>query len=121
MNPGETIMPPASNTSASLIAANFPGSPTSFTTWPSRRTSRGASVFDAGSTTRPFLISNILEILIFAELSFARRGPSNDDRVLESFVLRDARRPQFSPRRAGEESQLERLISSGSVYARDIA
>src|SRR5207245_11324849 len=64
MNPGATIMPLASNTSASLIAENLPGSPTSLTTSPSRRTSLGASVFDPGSTTRPFLISNILEILI---------------------------------------------------------
>src|SRR5216110_474627 len=74
MNPGETIMPLASNTSASLMAANLPGSPTSFTTWPSSRTSLGASVFDAGSTTRPFLISNILEILRRSRLCCGMRA-----------------------------------------------
>src|SRR5260221_642216 len=63
IKPGATIIPLASNTSASRNPANFPGTPTSFTNSPSSKTSIAASVFDAGSITRPFLISNILGVL----------------------------------------------------------
>src|SRR5258708_4020041 len=63
IKPGATIIPLASNTSASRNPANFPGAPTSLTTSPSSNTSIAASVFDPGSITRPFLISNILGVL----------------------------------------------------------
>src|SRR5467141_1791253 len=59
IKPGATIRPLASKISASAGAAIFPAGPTSFIFSPSSRTSRGASVLDAGSTTRPFLISSI--------------------------------------------------------------
>src|SRR6476646_10843926 len=63
MKPGATIISAASKISASLSPAYFPGAATSFTTSPSSKTSIAASVFDAGSITRPFLISNILGVL----------------------------------------------------------
>src|SRR5215467_7618270 len=59
MNPGATIMPDASKTSASFLRSNFPGLPRSWIWSPSRSTSRAASVREAGSRTRPFLISSI--------------------------------------------------------------
>src|SRR5260221_2843236 len=63
IKPGATIIPLASNTSASRNPANFPGTPTSFTNSPSSKTSIAASVFDAGSITLPFLIINLLGVL----------------------------------------------------------
>src|SRR5712664_2584035 len=59
IKPGATIRPLASKTSASAGTAIFPAGPTSFIFSPSSSTSRAASAFDAGSTTRPFLISSI--------------------------------------------------------------
>src|SRR6202022_1618670 len=56
---GATIRPLASKTSVFCGAEIFPVGPTSFIFSPSSSTSRAASVFDAGSTTRPFLISSI--------------------------------------------------------------
>src|SRR6266850_3460282 len=59
IKPGATIRPLASKISASAGAAIFLVGPTSFIFSASSRTSRVASVLDAGSTTRPFLISSI--------------------------------------------------------------
>src|SRR2546421_482402 len=56
--PGATIRPVASNTCAPL-GEIFPVGARSVICSPSRRTSRGASVFRAGSMTRPFLIKSI--------------------------------------------------------------
>src|SRR6267143_1162630 len=65
MKPGATINPLASKTCASCGAETFPAAPTSFIFSPSSRTSRAASLFDAGSTTRPFLIRSIGGFLRF--------------------------------------------------------
>src|SRR6267143_1084172 len=59
MKPGATINPLASKTCASCGAETFPAAPTSFIFSPSSRTSRAPSLFDAGSTARPFLIRSI--------------------------------------------------------------
>src|SRR5690242_8384533 len=55
MKPGATINPVASKISGDLSCESFPGCATSTILSPSRRTSRGASVWVAGSRTRPFL------------------------------------------------------------------
>src|SRR5258708_6564628 len=65
IKPGATINPLASKTSASCGAEIFPAGPTPFIFSPSSRTSRTASLFDAGSTTRPFLIRSIGGFLRF--------------------------------------------------------
>ena len=62
INPGATIRPCASNTSAPA-AAIFPGGATSFIFSPSTNTSSAASVLLAGSITRPFLITSICGFL----------------------------------------------------------
>src|SRR5262245_33254236 len=59
MKPGATIKSDASKTSTLFAELNSPGAPTSLICSPSSNTSSGASVLDAGSRTRPFLISNI--------------------------------------------------------------
>src|SRR6266404_133608 len=85
MKPGATIIPPASKTSASCNAANFPGALISFTSSPSRRTSIAASVFDAGSINWPFFISSILRVLALRHglvSSAIRRAPIVSHRSL---------------------------------------
>src|SRR5580765_985713 len=57
-------MPLASKISASFNEANFPGVATSFTVSPSSSTSIAASVLEAGSITRPFVISSMLGVLL---------------------------------------------------------
>src|SRR5258708_7232297 len=57
--PGATTRPLASKTSVFCGAEIFPAGATSFIFSPSSRTSKALSVFDAGSTTRPFLIRSI--------------------------------------------------------------
>src|ERR1700730_5549793 len=64
MKPGATIKPAASKPSASLGVAIFPAGASSFIFAPSRRTSRAASVLEAGSRTRPFLTSSMRGILL---------------------------------------------------------
>src|SRR5437899_2924464 len=59
MNPGATIRPVASKTSAFCRVTIFPAGATSFIFSSSNRTSSGASVSLAGSSTRPFLIRSI--------------------------------------------------------------
>ena len=66
INPGATIRPAASNTSAPGTACRLPGCATSAILSPSIRMSRGASVFVAGSITRPFLITSIGRFLRFS-------------------------------------------------------
>src|SRR5262252_6735169 len=64
MKPGATTSPVASNTSAFSSDANFPDAPISLMASPSSNTSIAASVLEAGSSTRPFLIRSILRILL---------------------------------------------------------
>src|SRR2546425_5637137 len=59
MKPGATINPVASKTSAPWGTLPFPDGATSCIFSPFRRTSRAASVLEAGSRTRPFLIRSI--------------------------------------------------------------
>src|SRR5579885_1899726 len=73
MNPGVTMRPAASRTSAPFGAATPPGAATSLMISPSSKTSRTASVFDAGSSMRPFLIRSIRGFLRF---HFQRRMSS---------------------------------------------
>src|SRR5690348_17656552 len=71
MKPGATTDPEASRTSA--FGAEIDGA--IFTTWSrSMRTSSFASVFDAGSMTRPFLISSMRGVLCL----FFRLGGAGD-------------------------------------------
>src|ERR1700676_2762656 len=65
MKPGATTRPVASNISASFARAIFPGAAISAMASPSRRMSRVASVCDAGSSTRPFLIRSMSGFLGF--------------------------------------------------------
>src|SRR6187549_1625360 len=58
MKPGATIIPEASKAWAPA-ELNFPGAPTSLMRSPSSNTSSALSVLEAGSRTRPFLISSI--------------------------------------------------------------
>src|ERR1700730_18624490 len=71
INPGATMRPAASKTSASR-AEVFPAGATSAMRSPSRRTSRAASVFRAGSTTRPFLTSSMRGVLYIRGASISR-------------------------------------------------
>ena len=75
---GATIIPQRRKFRRPCSPANFPGAPTSFTNSPSSRTSSAASVFDAGSITRPFLISSMLRVLAF-ETGSAQRDPLRGD------------------------------------------
>src|SRR6266568_2655437 len=59
IKPGATISPLASKTSAFCGVTIFPAGATSFIVSASTRTSSAVSVFDAGSSTRPFLIRSI--------------------------------------------------------------
>src|SRR5579859_595156 len=68
MKPGATMRPLASNTSTPSFGPICPGDATSAILSPSRRMSRGASVLEAGSRTRPFLTRSMRGIL------FERRG-----------------------------------------------
>src|SRR5216684_541049 len=65
MKPGATTRPAASNTSAPFVREIFPGAAISAMVSPSRRMSRTASVLDAGSRTRPFLIRSMRRFLGF--------------------------------------------------------
>src|SRR5579864_6573834 len=65
MKPGATTRPVASKTSAPLSREIFPGAAISEMVSPSRRMSRTASVLDAGSRTRPFLIRSMRRFLGF--------------------------------------------------------
>src|ERR1700730_150041 len=59
MKPGATISPAASKISVSFGCFTFPGGPSWVMRSPSNRISSAASVFEAGSMTRPFLISSM--------------------------------------------------------------
>src|SRR5580704_16232329 len=63
MKPGATMRPAASKICAPLAREIFPAGAISAIRSPSRRMSRGASVLDAGSRTRPFLISSMSRFL----------------------------------------------------------
>src|SRR6516162_6107041 len=63
INPGATRKPLASNVSAPSTSAIFPVGAISEIRSPSSRISRGASVWDAGSSTRPFLIRSMSRFL----------------------------------------------------------
>src|SRR6516164_2633510 len=63
INPGATRKPLASNVSAPSTSAIFPVGAISAMRSPSSRISRGASVWDAGSRTRPFLIRSMSRFL----------------------------------------------------------
>src|SRR5271165_1515331 len=63
IKPGATIRPVASNTSAPFAWDIFPVGAISAMRSPSSRMSRGASVLDAGSSTRPFLIRSMCGFL----------------------------------------------------------
>src|ERR1700720_2464200 len=65
IKPGATTRPLASNTSAPFAREIFPGAAISEMVSPSRRMSRTASVLDAGSRTRPFLIRSMRGFLGF--------------------------------------------------------
>src|SRR5580704_17904534 len=65
MKPGATTRPVASKTSAPFAREIFPGAAISETVSPSRRMSQTASVLDAGSRTRPFLIRSMRRFLRF--------------------------------------------------------
>src|ERR1700688_3717896 len=65
IKPGAIINPAASKISASCARVIFPGAPISAIFSPSRRMSCGASVFVAGSSTRPYLISSMRGFLFF--------------------------------------------------------
>src|SRR5882724_9498229 len=65
MKPGATTSPVASNTSAPFAREIFPGAAISAMDSPSRRMSRAASVLEAGSRTRPFLIRSMRRFLGF--------------------------------------------------------
>src|SRR5579883_2995626 len=62
MNPGATQRPAASKTSV-FCGTSLPGAAMSAMFSPSRRRSSGASVFDAGSRTRPFLTRSMRSVL----------------------------------------------------------
>src|SRR5882672_6065443 len=64
MKPGATINPAASNISTFCGAAIFPAGLTSRIVSPSRSTSMAASVLDAGSRTRPFLMRSMRRVLL---------------------------------------------------------
>src|SRR5258707_10068088 len=92
MNPGATINPPASNPPAPSGAPFFPAGPTSLIFSPSTNTSSAASVFDAGSITRPFLIRSIGGFLGF---HFQRRvrvsfGGAAGEQIEDSHAHRHA-------------------------------
>src|SRR5208337_2153328 len=74
MKPGATISPQASNTSAPLAREIFPLGAISAMRSPSNRMSRGASVLDAGSRTRPFLIRSMSRFLGFRFAFYFERG-----------------------------------------------
>src|SRR6516164_4314291 len=63
IKPGATMKPLASNAAAPLVSAIFPVGAISAMRSPSSRISRGASVPDAGSSTRPFLIRSMSRFL----------------------------------------------------------
>src|SRR5208283_1174959 len=63
IKPGATIRPAASKTAASVPRVIVPAGAISATRSPSISTSRMASVLDAGSSTRPFLIRSICRFL----------------------------------------------------------
>src|SRR6202790_388201 len=65
IKPGATTRPVASNTSAPFAREIFPGAAISEMVSPSSRMSRTASVLDAGSITRPFLIRSMRRFLGF--------------------------------------------------------
>src|ERR1700719_1105655 len=65
MKPGATTRPVASNISAPFAREIFPGAAISEMVSPSIRMSRTASVLDAGSRTRPFLIRSMRGFLGF--------------------------------------------------------
>src|SRR5260221_5600428 len=65
IKPGATMRPAASNTSAPFAREIFPGAAISEMVSPSRRMSRTASVLEAGSRTRPFLIRSMRGFLGF--------------------------------------------------------
>src|SRR5712692_11906245 len=74
MNPGATTMFAASKISAPLARpASCPGGATAAMRPPSSKTSRGASVPLAGSSTRPFLISSMRGILCWRSVPAANQ------------------------------------------------
>src|SRR5277367_482910 len=74
MKPGATIRPVASKISQFCKSReSLPGSATSSIFSPSSSTSRDASVFDAGSMTRPFLIRSMRKILFIGGAAIPRR------------------------------------------------
>ena len=81
--PGETMQSEASRTSASPASMR---SPTVAMRPSSINTSRGASVLEAGSTTRPFLISNLL-MNLQGEVADLRRHHAH---TLSSTAMRTA-------------------------------
>src|SRR5580693_5732476 len=81
MNPGATIRPLASRTSVPCTAAILPAGATSFIFSPSSKISSAASVLDAGSRTRPFLIRSIGGFLGFhfeRRMRAGFRGAANE-------------------------------------------
>src|ERR1700739_2711921 len=77
MKPGATIRPFASKVSAPLASVILPVEAISAMRSPSSRMSRGASVWDAGSSTRPFLIRSMSGFLGWRfGFAFKRRGSS---------------------------------------------
>src|SRR2546427_8036395 len=92
MKPGATINPVASKTSAPWGTLPFPDGATSCIFSPFRRTSRAASVLEAGSRTRPFLIRSIGGFLGF---HFERRmrvalGSSGNEEIKNGHANRDS-------------------------------
>src|SRR5215470_15415289 len=75
MKPGATMRPLASKISALRESReSLPGAATSAMLPPSSRISSEASVFDAGSRTRPFLTSSMRGILYIGGAAIARLG-----------------------------------------------
>src|ERR1700676_402698 len=73
MNPGATIRPLASKTSASPAAENVPAAATSAIFSPSKSTSLSASVLLAASRTRPFLTRSMRWVLYVGSAAILRR------------------------------------------------
>src|SRR6266850_8351041 len=73
MNPGATINPVASKSSALCGAVIFPAGATSRIVSLSRSMSMAASVLDRGSRTRPFLTRSMRRVLLIGGASILAR------------------------------------------------
>src|SRR6266571_3664404 len=90
IKPGAMIRPEASNTSAPWAREIFPGGATSAMRSPSSRMSPGPSVFDWGSTTRPFLMRSMGRVLFLSGRVFAIFPAAADEQEKQRHAHRQA-------------------------------